>query len=238
MQASRHFSPRPIELRIPTPAARIKMVQMKRKRPTQPTNNRYLPPSREEHFDFLVRCYFGQGTDLMQLCVHRAYLDLNRTLHGFAKHKNADLLRKSAYKCVIKLLKALPSREISSQHQFDEWHEAACAQLRHLYRNHGFVRFSVGQAQKWLNMSMKYVFTLGEGRLPGFASLYQFAHIPIDNVFLQIAVALGVPSLRVPWSRLDDYVTYLRYQLAFRDLFRGSFPLAAEFKLWLEAPSA
>jgi hypothetical protein len=94
----------------------------------------------------------------------------------------------------------------------------------------------VGQAQKWLNMSMKYLFTLGERRVPGFAHLYQFAHIPIDNVFLKSATALGGPSLHVPWSRLDDYATYLSCQQAFRNLFGGSIPLEAEFRLWLRAP--
>jgi hypothetical protein len=83
---------------------------------------------------------------------------------------------------------------------------------------------------------MKYLFALGEKRLPGFAYLYRFAHIPIDNVFLKSAVALGGPSLQVPCSRLDDYATYLSYQKAFRDLFSGSIPLAAEFRLWLQAP--
>jgi hypothetical protein len=82
-------------------------------------------------------------------------------------------------------------------------------------------------------MSMKYVFTIGENRLPGFASLYPFAHIPIDNVFLERAASVGAPSLGIAWSRLNDYTTYLSYQQACRDLFRGSIPLAAEFRLWL-----
>lgn len=210
---------------------------MKLKRLPTPANERYPTPSREEHFDFLVRCYFGEGNDLLRLCVHGAYRDFNRTLHGFAKYQSADFLRQSGYQCVIELLRNLPKRKISSQHGFDKWHQTACARLQTLYRDHGFPRFTVGQAQKWLNMSMKYVFALGEGRLQGFASLYRFAHIPIDNVFLTRAVALGGPSLPVTWSRLDDYATYLSCQQAFRNLFRGSVPLAAEFWLWLGAPN-
>jgi len=82
----------------------------------------------------------------------------------------------------------------------------------------------------------EYLFAIGERRLHGFVHLYQFAHIPIDNVFLKAAAGLGGPSLPVPWSRLDDYGTYLDCQQAFRDMFRGSIPLAAEFRLWLKAP--
>jgi hypothetical protein len=85
---------------------------------------------------------------LLRLCVHRAYLDFNRTLHGFANHESADHLRESAYLCVFKLLTTLRKRNIGSQHQFDKWHEMACAQLQQLHRDGGFERFSVGQAQK------------------------------------------------------------------------------------------
>ena len=54
---------------------------------------------------------------------------------------------------------------VVSQRDFDRWHEAACTKLQTLYHDHGFTDFSVGQAQKWLNMSLKYVFTLGQDRL-------------------------------------------------------------------------
>jgi hypothetical protein len=63
----------------------------------QPAKPSYPIPSREEQFDFLVRCYFGEGSDLLRLCIHRAYLDFSRTLHGFASHKKADHLRQGGY---------------------------------------------------------------------------------------------------------------------------------------------
>ena len=180
------------------------------------------------------------SADLLELCVRRAYLDLNRTLHGFATHHSADDLRKHARQRVAELLRNLEKATVVvSQRDFDRWHEAACAKLQTLYHDHGFTDFSVGQAQKWLNMSLKYVFTLGQDRLPGLASLYQFAHIPLDNVFLQRAEeSLNIPRPCYSWSRLNDYSTYLKYQEAVRDQCSGSAPLAVEFWLWLENPPA
>jgi len=98
-------------------------------------------PSREEQFDFLVRCYFGEGSDLLRLCIHRAYLDFNRTLHGFANHKTADHLRQSGYDCVLRLLTSLRQKKIRSSDEFDKWHEAACVRSelsgrRYPCRNH------------------------------------------------------------------------------------------------------
>jgi hypothetical protein len=56
----------------------------------------FSTPSRKEQFDFLVHCYFGQGSDPVRLCINRAYLDFNRTLHGLANHKGASKLHKRA----------------------------------------------------------------------------------------------------------------------------------------------
>lgn len=158
---------------------------------------RYGTPSREDYFDFLIRCYFGEGQDSLQLCVRRAYLDLNRTLHGFAGHKGAETLREKAHQFVATLVSALTKKALS-QRGFDAWHRDACTQLRSLYRQHGFERFTFGQAQKWFNMTLKYVFTLGEARLPGFQRHYPFAHVPIDNVLSKPHYPTGDPIYSCP----------------------------------------
>ena len=194
----------------------------------------YNDPSREDQFDFLIRCYFGSGTDYLRLCVHRAYLDLNRTLHGFAKLINADDLREKGYCLVVEEMKLLSTKGIISQKNFDDWHESACEKLKKSYITGGFDKFSIGQSQKWINMSLKYIFSLGEDRISGFKHLYKFSHIPIDNVFLKKVITYGFKGINVPWSRLDNYQDYLNYQQQFRKIFVGSSPLAAEFQLWLK----
>ena len=82
-------------------------------------------------------------------------------------------------------------------------------------------------------MTLKYVFTLGEARLPGFQRQYPFAHVPIDNVFVEAALPHGGPDLPMPWSRLDDYAIYMDLQRLYRVIFSGSEPLSAEFRLWI-----
>ena len=65
-------------------------------------------PSQEGYFDFLIRCHFGEGQNPLRLCVERAYLDVNRTLHGFVQHKDAETLREKAHQFVATLVNALP----------------------------------------------------------------------------------------------------------------------------------
>ena len=196
------------------------------------SNMYYAVPSREDYFDFLIRCYFGEGQDALRLCVQRAYRDLNRTLRRFAAHGAADQLRDKSHQRVVALVLAL-KHEAVGQQAFDAWHQKACLNLRGLYRKGGFEAFSHGQAQKWLNMTLKYMFALGESRLPGYLPYYSFAHIPIDKIFVAAAKEIGGPDLPMPWSRLDDYAIYFRLQEVYRKMFAPAAPLAAEFKLWI-----
>jgi hypothetical protein len=171
------------------------------------------------------------------MAVDRAYLDLNRTLHGFATHKNADLLRKDSHWLMISLVKHLREKKMT-QNAFDKWHFKSCEELRRYFWVGGFEKFTYGQAQKWINMTLKYVFTIGEKRLPGFESCYPFAHIPIDNVFMEVVQVYKKINLPCAWSRIDEYGIYLKLQKEFRDLFPNSIPLAVEFRLWMSGQAA
>ena len=122
--------------------------------------------------------------------------------------------------------------QIHTQSGFDSYHRTACERLPALYREFGFYEFSIGQAQKWINMTFKYIFTLGEERLPGYGQVYQFCHVPIDNVVIDQLTRYGFPPLRY-WSRLDDYDLYLAYQKRVRQCF-DLLPLDVEFLLWLD----
>jgi len=166
------------------------------------------------------------------MAVDRAYLDLNRTLHGFATHINADFLRDESHELMISLVKRLLGKKMT-QNAFDKWHFKSCEELRRHFWVGGFEKFTYGQAQKWINMTLKYVFTIGEKRLPGFELCYPFAHIPIDNVFMDVLQVYKKIKLPCPWSRIDDYDVYLNLQKEFRSTFPNSIPLAVEFRLWI-----
>jgi len=100
----------------------------------------------------------------------------------------------------------------------------------------GFSSLSVGQAQKWINMSIKYAIALGERRLPGFHRVYDVAHVALDNIVLKRLTELGMSTLGCSWSRLDDYGQYMKCQQWVRDRFGDEFPLEVEYRLWKEGP--
>lgn len=202
-----------------------------------PFNN----PTQVEQDEFLFRLYFGSDKDDLTRCIWRAYLDLCRTVHGIAKHPS---IYAGAETELRKAIANLPRYfgQLINQDKFDDWHREQCDKLIGLYKNGGYAengndRFTHGQAQKWINMTLKYVFVFGEDRLPGYQQLYGYCHVPIDNIIIDRlkAKCSDVPPLEgAPWSRLEKYDTYLTFQRWVRDRFPGSAPLAVEFFLWQE----
>jgi|LauGreDrversion4_2_1035121.scaffolds.fasta_scaffold406417_2 hypothetical protein len=190
---------------------------------------------------FFRELYLGFGLEdqLLERCVKRAYLDFNRTWYGA---REAQAIRSEARTAgamaIIRALKHLQHSRIS-QKKFDTWH----AQLRRELgrctdpsdRGNGL---TLGQSQKWINMSIKYV--VG-GRLEGFSRLEAFAHIPIDRIIL--AAMRREPSLApvlayLPdgsWSRLTDETGYEGFQKSLREKIFPKTPLGFEFHLWMKA---
>jgi hypothetical protein len=191
---------------------------------------------RSDYEDYLVYLYFGAAprSDYLHRCVDRAYLDFNRTLRGLGQHADHVKIRHGVSGGVAKMLSSVQgdTTVLTKQDAFDDWHRAACANVVTLFANSGFAPVYIGQAQKWINMTFKYIYTMGDRRVPGFERLYSFCHAPIDNVVLKQLQARGAPRLSTAWSRLNDYDEYLRYQLWIRREFTQP-ALDIEFKVWL-----
>lgn len=189
--------------------------------------------SRADYENYLVYVYFGSKPDLLTACINRAYRDFNRTLHGFGNFKNASEIHSEAVSLLkdsLASLKSTCSSQISAE-VFDNWHKITCERLISLFESHGHHLF-VGQAQKWVNMTMKYIFTVGEQRISGFASVYSFCHVPFDNILLKQLEDYDFPALNGAWSRLDNYDEYLGRQKWIRQKFSLA-PMDVEFQLWL-----
>ena len=188
--------------------------------------------TRADYEDYLPYLYFGSDSDLLSACMYRAYRDFNRTLHGFGNFENA----RDVYLQAISLLKdslgdlKSISTSLITVEKFDDWHKSTCEQLISLFDGYGYHLF-VGQAQKWVNMTMKYVFTIGEQRISGFGSVYSYCHVLFDNILLKQLRKFGFPMLNCAWSRLDKYDTYLERQKWIRQRFT-LVPMDVEFLLW------
>jgi hypothetical protein len=189
--------------------------------------------TRLDYEDFLLRLYFEAEQDPLSACISRAYLDWNRTAHGLGTLSGAEVLHTVAVdtlKGAISELKSQLTRPISSD-EFDLWHRTICNSLEEVYGRHGH-RLYVGQAQKWVNMTLKYVYTFGETRLPGYSEAYHLCHIPLDSIIIGHLAKYGLPRISSSWSRMQDYTEYLERQIWIRRRFEQA-PLDVEFLLWI-----
>ncbi len=181
----------------------------------------------------LLLYFFGAGTDYLALCIARAYRDFSRTLHGIRGQSDVS---SGARQYLHASLKSLPTElTVVDQDSFDAWHKTVCAGLVSRFRASGFDHVHVGQAQKWLNMALKYAFIFGESSLPGYSKFFGLCHVPIDNIILKSKPFAEAPAFSSAWSRIDDYGQYLKFQHWVRAQFPGQSPLAVEFVAWAAA---
>lgn len=190
--------------------------------------------TRHDYEEFLIYAFFPAGRNYLSRCISLAYADLQRTVRGIRKSENREKIRKAADSHLYEQFTSLQATSPSSREAFDQWHQQTCVALIDIYQKHGYQPFYVGQAQKWLNMAFKYVYTVGEQRISGYSKLYSFCHVPLDNYVISELRKYGFNLKPGGWSRIGSYDNYLSYQDWIREQFSES-PLDLEFRLWLES---
>lgn len=202
----------------------------------------HLRLSQTDWDEFVAICYFGgrKDGDWLDRCIRRGYLGMNRTLHGMAAFGRIHLEWRERMEGLLKRkLCVLTQSAEWTQQGFDSWHETCVASLQDVSDSLGYTddkrpsrrRFTVGHAQKWINMSIKYAIALGDSRVPGFQNVYEVAHAPLDSIVL--SCLKNQPG--VSWSRIGEYRQYMRYQESLRLSYPGQPLLAIEYQIWQDA---
>jgi len=184
-----------------------------------------------DYEEYLLRLIFGAEIDISS-CAKVAYGDFNRTLKGIRQLANRDDLHTKAEKVLMDALATIKTRLENpiTENEFDSWHRKTCDDIGAIYGD-PFV-FHAGQAQKWVNMTLKYIFTVGEEHIAGFGRVYTFCHAPIDNVVLARLNRYGFDRPTKAWSQFD-YDEYFKCQEWMREKFKPTPLLDIEFLLWM-----
>ena len=210
-------------------------------------------------------------------CIDRAYLDLNRTIHyrisvtklSEMKKKSSDSKDKEDARAfeeqkkefrddVRTYLKGqidqlLPMQSISKDWFDEKWHKATCEHIMKLANGCNSLElldepFSFGQAQKWVNMTLKYMLIMG--LWPQMKDIVNYLHVPIDNYILRAALdELGMSGRvkrggdqfyifadgnKYPWSGIPEYRIYIDFQKALREAVgSGRLPIEWEGAAWI-----
>ncbi len=149
---------------------------------------------------FLIQCFFGDTEDPYLASIDRAYFDMQT--HTISGNK-IDIyeMRRRETECLYEQIMELPEEA-----DFDDWHEKTSRKMKKMDTP---VQLTYGQIQKWINMTIKYLYTL---RSLGVASVDKYFvehkddfHAPIDSYVLK---HLNMED--TTWSRIQTYEDYLR----------------------------
>ncbi len=181
--------------------------------------------------DFLKALYFGDFNNPYQAASKRAYRDMNRTIRfGGVQGSKRENLRSTIDQFLEEACKQVLQTP-QDQDRFDQWHRLISTQICEVYRKEN-VKLSPGQAQKWINMTLKYLYVLDSSLV---APLLPYLHVPLDNYIFDACYSeFGIAHPNTPWSRWETYDEYMNFQLQIRrHVPKGVPPLRWELFLWL-----
>ena len=187
-------------------------------------------------WDTMVYLYFGNTANPYKSASTRAYLDLCRTIQ-FSTSSNEEervQARTDVDDMIENKVKAIADAGITRQDEYDEWHKAICEELVGRYAKVCGDQFYIGQAQKWVNMTIKYLYLIDSDLV---RLIIDFAHVPLDNyVFAAAMEHINLSSAGLtPWSKIKDYSVYLNYQKELKKAVEplNTSPLQWELSYWL-----
>lgn len=172
--------------------------------------------------NFFIRLYFDDSEGFYNAGIKRAFLDFSRTLK--IQDANRATLKKNAETFILNQLNKLIQTKFLDQIEFDKFHKETCEQLIEVWNELKF-----GQAQKWINMTLKYWLLFGDKRINGIETNAKYFHIPIDR-YVQKGM-FGEPNPN-PWSKIDNYDKYMSYQELHRKKQTGNYPIIDEFNFF------
>ena len=126
----------------------------------------------------------------------------------------------------------ITSNKFNSQEEFDAFHRLKTIELCEL--NSPGYKLTIGQAQKWINMTLKNLLILGDKRISQITLNYKYFHIPIDNIIQdRFQISPYFLRKRFPvWSQIPDYENYLEYQKEVRKTFKNEIPIEVELAIF------
>ena len=169
----------------------------------------------------------------IEICARRAYGDLSRTIHycksseWLEKHEKEEEnfinakedFKKIIQEDIVESILQLLSQNAESAEVFNKWHAGCCTKIKeNANRRTGVIKeksFSYGQAQKWVNMTLKYMDISGFWDQDiRFTGLRGMLHVPVDSYIMEAAkeADVSLPRKNVKgksseikaWSKWED----------------------------------
>lgn len=183
---------------------------------------------------------------LCQWASNKAYRDVCRTIK-FVNNEGADI-QKIRMRKRIEVTNIIYDKlkELSTDINYDTWHKETCEEIQEYYKD--FVRYKdgvdtlyIGQVQKWLNMTIKWLWIYNRVYAIDFfkpiLERESELHIPLDSFIIKyLKNEYKIQITSSEWSRINDYKNiYLEYQKQLRNKLQNEIPIEWELIHWKKA---
>ncbi len=177
--------------------------------------------------------YENKPVPIVSEIVQLGYLDVNRTLRGI-EPEQSEIFKDTVVAFINNLLTSSPE----NQEDFDLLHRRCCEKCLDAK---GGTRIHYGQAQKLLNMSLKYLYNeyavyrgkVNQLRFPE-NNVEHLFHLPIDSQIRDFLInnCHFIAPTRLPWSQWN-YEHYFSFQSQLRQRLNPQYsPLEIDYMLW------
>lgn len=199
----------------------------------------------KNRLDSLCKFYFWWYSNwnldfesLVKIASQRAYLDLCRTLEWAWSIKNKNIRSEVADILEIWIENLF---KVKNQIDFNKAHDKICEEIINKYIDSWYNDFNYWHAQKWLNMTLKYLLILDfSDEIYGLKEIYEFMHVPLDWIIKDILIEweyINKVDFEIPWSKLEksDYTKIQEKALATIEKNKNKnikSLMDIEFKLW------
>lgn len=225
---------------------------------------------KENAVNFLLFGYFGitlenSKDDIISAAINRAYRDAASHVLSLKDDSKKDTEKgKKLFADASELIKKFIEEVLTNgaQNEYNEKHHILCEKLTSKYSNsaNSGYEFSYGVAQKWVNMTMKYLSVIltifSEYKSThvfvntyknSFQAIEHSLHVPIDGYILEyvsnkkysnvepIDIAKKENKNNLAWSKYekDDYQ---KLQISIKEMYinEPTFPLDWENEAWIK----
>ena len=98
---------------------------------------------------------------------------------------------------------------------FTDWANNTATYIRSIYRNAGVNDYTYGNAQKLINVALKFV--MSSNIVNYHHRVFQYCHFPVDGIIQKIIRRrFGARQLNTCWSKNDDWDEFVEYQRCVR----------------------
>lgn len=126
-----------------------------------------------------------------------------------------------------------------SQKEYDKWHCETCKNIIAIYLNNEYsIKLTHGQAQKWLNITLKHLYVMGlfDYQWIFSSNIKKYLHVAVDKIIVELAnKKLQIKKPQKCWSSWDEN-TYQSYQEKLREKILEAdetvIPFEWEFDSW------